>query len=162
MFVNQHLNRKGGRLSELTTHCAQIRKIDSLLRSILPPPLKSHVKVANYANGTLVLHADSAVWRTRLHFQQPAILSSLRQMAEFRGLRELEIKTRPRDTAAARPETSEQRTLPTPECARFLRDFARHGTGNPRIQHSLERIADVIEHDGIARRARENHSDSDD
>lgn len=162
MFVNQHLKRKGGRLSELTTHCVQIRKIDTLLRSILPPPLKNHVKVANYANDTLVLQADSAVWRTRLHFQQPAILSGLRQEPGLRGLQTLEIKTRPRESADTPPAPAKQRIMPTPACARFLRDFARHGTQDPRIQRSLERIAEVIEHDGYVRRAREHDSSSDD
>ncbi|MBI1194432.1 MAG: DUF721 domain-containing protein [Gammaproteobacteria bacterium] len=162
MFVNQHLKRKGGRLSELTTHCVQIRKIDTLLRSILPPPLKNHVKVANYANGTLVLHADSADWRTRLHWQQPASLSGLRREAGLQGLQALEIKTRPHDTMDAQTAPAVQRTLPTPACARFLRDFARHGTQDPRIRRSLERIAEVIEHDDYDRRARENSFSSDD
>jgi|GEM_PF-5401172 len=149
MLVNQHLKRKGGKLSELTTHCAQIKKIDNLLRSILPPPLKGHIKVANYTNGTLVLHADSAVWRTRLHFQQPAILSGLREDSGLRGLRELQIKTRPRITTDERTAPAMQRPSLTPECARFLRDFARYGTQDPRIQQSLEHIATAIERDSV-------------
>ncbi len=148
--VNRHLKRKGGKLSELTAHCAQIKKIDSLLRSILPPPLKGHIKVANYTNGTLALHANSAVWRTRLHFQQAAILSSLRQEAGLQELRELQIKTRPPIpayglTADERPVPGTQRPRVGPECVRFLRDFARHGTQDPRIQRSLESIAAAIE-----------------
>jgi len=165
--VNRHLKRKGGRLSELTTHCAQIKKIDNLLRSILPPSLKGHIKVANYANGTLTLHANSAVWRTRLHFQQATILSSLRQETGLHELHELQIKTRPPISAygLAPGEPSiptTQRPRPGPECVRFLRDFARYGTQDPRIQRSLESIATAIEHAPPLRQAESAKPSSED
>jgi hypothetical protein len=45
------------------------------LRTYLPKNLREHIQVANFKNGTLIIHTDSSIWASQLRFLNNDIIS---------------------------------------------------------------------------------------
>lgn len=65
--------------------------LDRQLRPLLPPALAPHVRLANVADGRLVMLVDSPVWHARLRLAAPELLDVARSVGL--EVREIAIKT---------------------------------------------------------------------
>lgn len=54
--------------------------LDRQLRPLLPPALAPHVRLANVADGRLVMLVDSPVWHARLRLAAPELLDAARSV----------------------------------------------------------------------------------
>src|SRR5690554_5869585 len=64
--------------------------LDRQLRPLLPPALAPHVRLANVADGRLVMLVDSPVWHARLRLAAPELLDAARSVGL--EVREIAIK----------------------------------------------------------------------
>lgn len=55
----------------------KLRKLDKILKKILPSPLNQHCRVANFRGKTLVLATDSPSWKSNLRFLAPTLAKQL-------------------------------------------------------------------------------------
>lgn len=101
-------------LSKLQRRAQQLSAIQSLVSAAAGEPLASHIRVANYDRGQLLLHVSSGSWLQRARFQRTQLLQSLRQggMTDLRGL---DMVVRPR------PELS-----PAPAAPLYQRTISAH------------------------------------
>ena len=60
------LNSAGGELGYLLEHCKRLECMSRLLRDRLPPPFGPHCQIGGIVRQTLILHADSAAWASKL------------------------------------------------------------------------------------------------
>jgi hypothetical protein len=93
----------GGPLCAIAAHCARLERLNSLVGACLPPPLQQHCRVANLERGVLTLHSDGPGWTTRLRFELPRLLRSLRQEPEFSRLEDIRLKQAPAIMAPPQP-----------------------------------------------------------
>ena len=86
------------KLSRICNHIEKLSRLQTKLRDYLEPPLNKHVIIADYQQKTLVFHADSAAWATKLRYRTPEILRLFRD--DLPGIRTIRIKNPPveRDT----------------------------------------------------------------
>ena len=73
----------------------QLLERSALWRQCVGEPVASHVRAVFYAEGRLLLHADSSVWCNKLLHQQPTLIRRLRQHAAFRDLTDLHVRVAP-------------------------------------------------------------------
>lgn len=82
-------------LAALCRHVEFLTGLEKKLQKQLPEPLRSHCKVANISNKTLVLHTDSAVWAARLRYCTPDILRFMQTGCNLVTLKTIRIKVKP-------------------------------------------------------------------
>lgn len=101
----------------------ELLRLEKAVLELLEPPLKSHCRVANLRDETLVLFTDSPVWATRLRFQGPNVLARLRQTPIGARVRRLDVKVK---LAASQPRSSVD-SLPklSARTVALLRDVAQ-------------------------------------
>lgn len=78
---------------------AQAKAFDDLNHSfnkLLDPALSPHCRVGVFENGILTLYAESAAYATRLRYQVPTILSTLRNFSQWANLRSIQVKVQTR------------------------------------------------------------------
>jgi hypothetical protein len=63
-----------GVLCRINQHSQTIKRLDNLSKASLPTPLNQHCHVANLRDKTLVIHAESNLWATRLRLLAPELL----------------------------------------------------------------------------------------
>jgi hypothetical protein len=78
-------------MATLIGHAKFLTRINHLVKNQLTPSLQPHCRVANYRENTLYLHADSPAWATRLRFFLPELISHLKHINEFKGLKDIQI-----------------------------------------------------------------------
>lgn len=71
-------------------HALGLDALDRQLRPLLPPALVPHVRLANVADGRLVMLVDSPVWYARLRLAAPELLDAARSIGL--EVREITIK----------------------------------------------------------------------
>ena len=76
--IKQLLQHNEG-LRPLYAQIRQQQQLLSLVRSSLPPTLARHCADASLTGSVLQLFADTPVWVSKLRFQAPSLLSSLRR-----------------------------------------------------------------------------------
>lgn len=79
-------------LGALVHRARQLKSLETLIRSWLPPVLAPHVGLAILRDETLVLTVKSAVWATKLRFEIPALLAEARRHEETREVREIRVR----------------------------------------------------------------------
>lgn len=84
-----------GPLQSLAEHCARLDRLSALVAGCTPEPLNRHCRVANVADGVLILYSDGAGWTTRLRFHAPNLLDCLRRHPELGHLREIRVRPSP-------------------------------------------------------------------
>lgn len=137
------LLRTRGSLAPLIQTAGVLLEAQEHLLDKLPDELKDHVRVGGYHDGHLTLMTDRAVWLTWLRFERQRLLTLLRQLPAFEGLKGLTFKVRPIQPAY----TPQSQTRELPEAAADqLRECARDIT-SPRLKKSLERLASHSGHD---------------
>ena len=125
-------------MSRLCNHIEQLGKLQIKLHDYLEPPLNEHVIIADYRQETLVFHADSAAWATKLRYRTPEILKLFRN--DLPGIRTIRIKNPP-------VETREQATRHAARASSDTVDTIRQVAGridDPPLRSALLRIADRL------------------
>lgn len=77
-------------LKDLLLKIQYLTQLTSLVNSHLTEPLRSHVVVANYRDGCLVLALDNAVWATELRYKHKVLLAALQTNSALLTLTSLE------------------------------------------------------------------------
>jgi hypothetical protein len=65
-------------LRKVQQRAIALAKLNQTLKSLLPTPLQSQCRAANYRHHRLIVEVSSASWLTRLRYEQQKLLSTLR------------------------------------------------------------------------------------
>ena len=125
-------------MSQLCDHIEQLRRLQTKLQNYLEPPLNEHVIIADYKQKTLVFHADSAAWATKLRYRTPELLTLFRD--DLPGLRSIRIKNPPVETRA---QTTRRAAGASADTVDSIRQVADRIT-DPPLRSVLLRIADRL------------------
>ena len=126
-------------LSRLCKHIQKLNSLQTKLRDYLDPPLKQHVIIADYRQKTLVFHADSAAWATKLRYRTPEILKLFQD--DLPGLQSIRIKNQPPEAASAQP--ARRAAKAAPDTVQAMRQVADR-IADPSLRAVLLRIADQL------------------
>ena len=127
---------------------AQARAIENLNQSfckMIDPALTPHCRVGTFENGILTLFAENASYATRLRYQVPTILSTLRNFSQWANLRSIQVKVQthiPCKSTEPRSPTQNTETLSdnTLENISTLIAQLKAQPGNDALISSLERF----------------------
>ena len=125
-------------LSEIINQIARLQHLSQTLRGALPAPLEQHCQVANVRGQSLLLHADTAAWATRLRYMAPTLVTALQNQG-YPGIQHITVKVRPRYNAPEPAVTPRKRNM-SQSSARILRDTA-DSLSDPAIKRALKRLA---------------------
>ncbi|MFQ5659089.1 MAG: DciA family protein [Gammaproteobacteria bacterium] len=92
LSIQSVLNSGSEGLSALCAHASRIANIQQILCTELGPPLSEHLSIANFRHRTLIIHADSPAWATRLRFNAPHILKIAQTTCGLTGLCTVRVK----------------------------------------------------------------------
>ena len=125
-------------MSQLCDYMEQLGKLQIKLHDYLEPPLNEHVIIADYRQKTLVFHADSAAWATKLRYRSPEILRLFRD--DLPGIRTIRIKNPPVETRALKTRRAAGASSDTVDAIRQVADRM----DDPPLRSALLRIADRL------------------
>lgn len=89
------VNSDSGILHNLIQQVTLLKYIDQKLGSFLGKPLCDHCTIANFANETLLLHADTPAWASRLRYNTPQIMLFMQNECGLESLRTIRVKVTP-------------------------------------------------------------------
>lgn len=132
-------------LGKLITQARAIEDLNQTFRQILDPTLIAHCRVGTFENGILTLFAESAAFATRLRYQVPTILSTLRNFSQWASLRSIQIKvqTHHPEAHSSTNKPTEAAIALTPdniENIKALVSTLKNKPGNEALISSLERL----------------------
>jgi hypothetical protein len=136
--VNKLLSASSDNLHRLVDHCSQLQRVTRLVCEFLPSPLNQHCQVANIRDKQLILHADSSVWASMLHYRTPALLEFLNQQPGLEHISNIRTRTLPHN-----PESSDNNPSParlTRTTASLIGNLA-DSMSNPALKKALLRLA---------------------
>lgn len=135
------LSGGAGEFGYLIEHCKRLERMSRLLLDRLPPSFAPHCRVAGIVRQTLVLHADSPAWASKLRYYCPRLPADLCQQPDFGQLNDIRIKVVPPEIvqASRQPRQAPRRSLP-PTAARLLREVAA-ATPNAPLREAMLRLA---------------------
>ena len=134
--VTKILLNSSSHLRTLLAHAARLEALTVLVCNALPAPLNQHCRVANVRGDVLVLHADSAVWASKLHYQLPVLQLRL---AETGPSFQIQIKVRSFSSTVDQPLAVKTTRLPK-ERAALIAALA-DDTSSPELQAALRCLA---------------------
>ena len=126
-------------LSQLRNHIQKLNSLQAKLDDYLDPPLNEHVIIADYRQKTLVFHAHSAAWATKLRYRTPELLRLFRD--DLPGLRSIRVKNPPVETTVRKTRSAAR---PSPATVDTIRQVADRLT-DPPLRSVLLRIADRLD-----------------
>ncbi len=88
--INHISDKANGSLKFLLDNLAKINQLDQIVKAKLNKKLAAHCRIVNYRDNRLIVAVDSASWATRLKFELPELLSSLRNDG-FPGLKAIDL-----------------------------------------------------------------------
>ena len=77
------LNNTNTGLAKVVSRAKKLKKLTTLLKSMVDAPLSDHIYVANIRDTTLIIGTDSAAWHTRVKYLAPMILDQMRQLPDM-------------------------------------------------------------------------------
>ncbi len=113
----------------LSNHIQEMQRLQILFSTVCGDELAQHCRVNLIKNETLYLQISSAGWATRLRYQTPELLKSLKQFPEFTGIKAIQIKINSETLV-----THERKLTPTPisqESAESIAQIAREIKDEP-------------------------------
>lgn len=66
-------------LQSLINQSNALNNLGGVLKNILPPHVRPHVRAAHFKEGTLTLQISSAAWQLHLNYMREEIITTLRQ-----------------------------------------------------------------------------------
>jgi hypothetical protein len=100
--VQELMYPKGGSMQDMLRHARLIEKLDTEFRSLLPPAMSEHVRVANLRDGLLILVTPVAPIATRLRMEAPQIIERLAERGISR-IDEMKVRVEPFPVDPQRP-----------------------------------------------------------
>ena len=88
-------------LGKLMQHIVFLKGLEQKLDAFLGSTLNKHCRIANYANNTLVLHADTPSWASKIRLNTPQILHYLQKECNLVSLKTIRIRVIPAPVQAA-------------------------------------------------------------
>lgn len=134
--VTKILLNSTSHIRTLLAHAARLEALTVLVCNALPAPLNQHCRVANVRDDVLVLHADSAVWASKLHYQLPILQFRL---AETGPSFQIQIKVRPFSNTLDQPPAAKTTRLPKERAA--LVAALADDNSSPELQAALQCLA---------------------
>lgn len=131
-------NRKNSELGKLCQHTVFLNELEKSLLRFLDAPLRAHCKIANYNNGTIVLHSDSPAWSAKLRYHTPALLDHLKTQCGLDSLKTIRIKVKP--TVSKASSVKPRKLILSSSSSTLLRQVA-DATTDEDLRLSLLRIA---------------------
>ena len=131
----RHLLKDKPTLKFLELEISAQKALLAEIRRLLPGELADHCVAARLRGNALVLHADSAVWATRLRFLAAQLLKLLR--TEHPTLQEIRVKLLVSRTALKRPPAVARHSNVG---AAIIHDTAVD-TKHPALREALERLS---------------------
>jgi len=116
------LRTETGVLGNLMQHVDFLQGLEQKLAAFLGPAVNIHCRIANYANDTLVLHADTPSWASRIRYNTPQILLYLQNECNLAALKTIRIKVMP--ASAQIVKTPDKQLKLGPHTANLIRDSA--------------------------------------
>lgn len=113
--------------------------VRALWAAAVGEPLATHTTPVRYADGCLVVNADSAVWSSKVLFQRQTLAKRLRREPLLSELRTLQVRVRPpAATPVSAPEPPRPGLSPTARCcvAGIAQDI-----DDPALRAALLRLA---------------------
>lgn len=89
--VCELLGRIDPKVQLLLTTSSKLYTLQKLVRQHLPASLANHCHLANYKEFTLLLHADSSAWASRIRLESPQLQNKLIKFQEFKGIHRIII-----------------------------------------------------------------------
>ncbi len=84
-----------GELSSLTAQVLRLKKIQVLLKEILPPELGEHTYAVSFIQHCLLLEVSNSSTATLLRYYTPTLLSEIRKHPEFASLASIKQQIKP-------------------------------------------------------------------
>ena len=134
--LKEILQTSTGRSGGLRAKADLLASLDDKLRRWLPQPLSAHVRLVALEQDRVAIWADSAAWRSRLHYQLPQVRQILAQRL---GLQVVRIDTGVMATTE-RLERPQRRAMLGTEAAENL-ERAASSLGDPKLAAALRRLA---------------------
>lgn len=91
--INDFLKR--GSLGPILYQARWLARLQSQFRAVLDQETAQHCHIANLKRGELTIHVDSATWATRIRYQTPQLIASLKDFDDFSGLDTITCRIRP-------------------------------------------------------------------
>ena len=116
----------------------KLGQLSRFIQKLLVPELAAHCQLLNLRQGVLIMSCDSTVWATRLRYQVPALLESLRQQDSLRDLVDIQIRvnpvvTAPQQATRRRASLSAEAAYCVQQCAESIDDSG--------LRQALEQLA---------------------
>ncbi len=93
--INNLLTQPKGDIRSLLDQLTKIKTLNNSLQQHINPIYSQHCKAVNLRKGTLVIAVDSPIWKNKLRFQLPDLLSDLRASG-FLSLANIELIVTPK------------------------------------------------------------------
>ncbi len=91
--------------------------VRALWAAAVGEPLATHTRPVRYAEGCLVVNADSAVWSSKILFQRQTLAQRLRREPLLAELRTLQVRVRPPAAApVSTPDAPRPGLSPAAQC----------------------------------------------
>ena len=90
--ISELLDKSESQLGKLISQAQAIETLNTIFVSTLEHDLIPNCRVGYYDSGVLTLFAASAAWATRLRYSVPTLLSQLRSLPTWAGLRSIQVK----------------------------------------------------------------------
>jgi len=123
-------------LRHIMSRVKLLQRLQLSIEKYLEPTQKLHVHVANYRQGCLVLQTANAAIATKLRFQIPQLLQSLRQDEQLPGLANIKIIVRPESKHSVPTANPARLSQKASEVLKQTADII----SDPKLRHALEKL----------------------
>lgn len=131
-------NNFSGPLEQTIQRSKKLHQLTRWIQNILSPELAAHCHVQNIRNSSLIMACDSTVWATRLRYQTPTLLETLRRDAGLNDLIDIQIRVQPAEQPP-KQQTKHHATLSTD--AAYCIQQCSESISDPELRRALERLA---------------------
>ena len=140
---HQHSSQRYTPLARLISQSDQRHSLTQAVRALLPETLRDTVEVVNFRAPSLVLRVGNASLATRLRYFLPDLTTYLLNLADFQGLKKINLRVVQTRTPATPERPS--RNLPA-QAARSLAEFADELLQRPDYRQLGATIMRLSEH----------------
>lgn len=90
LLTERHRPRNA--LDRLVKRNAVRQSLTEQLQAVVSPNIAAHCNVADLHHGRLTIHVTSAAWATRLRLELPKVQATLRTLADFATVEEIQLR----------------------------------------------------------------------
>lgn len=128
-----------GGVEHLLKRSQRLKQVDALLAKMLDAELRPHCRVANIKGQTLILHVSSTAWSTRLRYQLPRLLASIREVPALQQISDIQLRVQ-NITPAAAPKRAPRQVSMSRQAAHCIETCAE-SVEDTQLRAALQRLA---------------------